>query len=130
MISSFESQSIIFIRDEIRDHLSKFFLYLTRIFTFISLLSLLCSPRANWIQAIYSFEPRFNQIRAASQPEHLPIPQVITLAKSLRSQSTPRSRKPLPLQMAPQPELNERNSGLEKVSWDEDQEMRTRQSHR
>jgi hypothetical protein len=69
MIYSFESQSIIFIRDEIRDHLSRFFLYLTQILVFINLFSLSCSSRANWIQAIYSFEPRFNQIRAASQSE-------------------------------------------------------------
>jgi hypothetical protein len=109
--------SIIFIRDEIRDHLSGFSLYLTQIFTFISLPSLpaawirawltissfesqsiiltifaASSPRANWIQTIYSFEPRFNQIRAAPQPEQPPIPASHqTLAKSLRSQSNPRS---------------------------------------
>jgi hypothetical protein len=80
--------SIILTRDEIRDHLSRFFLYLTQIFIFISLFSLLCSSRANWIQAIYSFESRFDQIRVASQSEHLSITASHqTLAKSLRSQS-------------------------------------------
>jgi hypothetical protein len=54
----FESQSIIFIRDKIRDHLSRFFLHLTQIFTFISLSSLSRSSRA------------INQIRDASQSEH------------------------------------------------------------
>jgi hypothetical protein len=142
--------SIIFTRDEITDHLSRFFLYLTQIFIFISLLSLsaiwirawltissfesqsiiltifaVSSSNANWIQAIYSFESRsikFVSLRSQSN---------LHFRKSSNSCNLD-SRKPLnPCKIAPQPKLNEdENSELRKVSWDENQEMKDIQSYR
>jgi hypothetical protein len=77
-----------------------------------------------------------NSCKSASQSEHFSISQVITLAKSLRSKSVLfriRPRKSLSQweHLAPQSELNEDgNSELRKVNWDENQEMKDRQSHR
>jgi hypothetical protein len=61
--------SIVFTRDEIKNHLSRFFLIFDSDFYLYQSTFAVCSSKANWIQTIYSFESCFNQIRVASQSE-------------------------------------------------------------
>ncbi len=80
--------SIIFIRDEIRDHLSRFSLYLTQIFIFLSVYPRCSAARERiWSAGDLFFWTSSNQIRAAPQSEQSSIPASHqTLAKSLRNQ--------------------------------------------
>jgi hypothetical protein len=71
----FWTSSIIFIRDEIRDHLSEFFLYLTQIFIILSVYSRCPAARERiWSAGDLFFWISPNQIRAAPQSEQSSIP--------------------------------------------------------
>jgi hypothetical protein len=70
--------SIIFTRDEIRDHLSRFFLYLTQIFIFLSVYFRCFAVRERiWSADDLFFWISLNQIRVASQSKQISFSQVV-----------------------------------------------------